>query len=240
MSSEIDNLKPVKYAQADGKLASEAHDKAYMEMTLNAGRHSELAKKILRQRIEKRAQEFPRWPGSPSSGVRSLWIESRFWYDRERLLPDFDDDWRKYRAKYIHSLELDPREPVHVPEFEKYMLNPIRRLYMKPGDWVESGLKKLFKLDRFYSAVYRVVITRSFMAYVGIIGVYTYYRWHHRTWEGLQGPIFTHSAPIIYADHPRFPFKNYRTHPHDHNDQEFTKRNIYKDLRDFDDTTNPL
>lgn len=226
---------PIKYAQVDGTLAETAHDKAYMELTLNSGNHSDLVKKILRQRIEKRAQEYPRWPASETGGVRALWIESRFWYDRERFLPDFDDDWRKYRARYLHSLNLDPREPVHVPEFERMMIHPIRRLYMKPGDWIESGLKKVFKMNRWESANYRVVITRHFLMYLGFIGIYYYYTWHHSTWMGRAGWEFMFAAPEVTKGHPKFPFKNFRTESFHHYDEEFSRRNIYRDLRDYED-----
>lgn len=237
MGSELDNLKPIKYAQSDGSLANHAHDKDYMELTLKSGNHSDLVKKILRQRIEKRAKEFPRWPGSLTGGVRALWIESRFWYDRERLLPDFDEDWRKYRAKYLHSLELDPREPVHVPEYEKMLINPIRRLYMKPGDWVEAGIKKVFKTDRWQSSLYRVVVTRHFLIYLSCLAGYAYVRYFHSQWETFGGPIISRTAPIYYADHPNYPFQDYRKEAHDHHDENFSRRKIYRDLRDFEDTT---
>lgn len=240
ISEVIDLSKPIKYAQADGTLAETAHDKAYMEISLNSGKHSDLVKKILRQRIEKRAQEYPRWPGSTAAGVRVLWIESRFWYDRERLLPDFDDDWRNYRSRYLHSLELDPREPVHVPEYETWALNPIRRLYMKPGDVIESGLQKIFKLDRWKSAMYRITITRYFMLYIGAIGLYSYYTWHHSDWTKTSGWNFKFSAPIIYPDHPKYPFVDYRTEGFHHYEEDFAKRTVYKDLRDYEDNTATL
>lgn len=228
---------PIKYAQGDGTFSTEAHDKPYMEMVLRQGKHSDLVKKILRQRIESRAKEFPRWPGEQTSGVRALWIESRFWYDRERLLPDYDEEWRNYRARYLHSLELDPREPVHVPEYEKQFLNPLRRFYMKGGDLLEYGLIRKFTSDRWKSAMYRVSITRGFMCYLGAIGIYYWAKYTHKTWEKSSGIECHVSAPIIYPDHPKYPFEDHRTEPHHHFDQEFTKRKVYQDLRDFEDNT---
>lgn len=227
---------PIKYAQCDGSLSENAHDKDYMELTLRSGKHSELVKKLLRQRIEQRAQDFPRWPGSLSGGVRAMWIESRFWYDRERLLPDFDDDWLNYRVKYLQSLELDPREPVHVPEYERFMLNPLRRFYMKGGDFLEEKIiKRWFTQDRYRSATYRVTITRMFMLYLGICAGYYYFRYNNRTWSRYNGPLLHRSAPTIYPDHPEYPFKNYKTEPIHFHDLGFSRRTIYQDLRDYED-----
>lgn len=231
---------PIKYAQPDGSLGLDAHDKNYMELTLRSGKHSDYVQKLLRQRIEQRAKEFPRWPGTMTHGVRAVWIESRFWYDRERLLPDYDDDWRKYRAKYLHSLELDPREPVHVPEFETYFLNPIRRFYMKGGDFLENKIIKKFTNDRYQSAAYRVVITRGLMIYAAAIGVFYWIKYNHQKWEHWSGPYYNLSAPVIYPGHPKYPYENPRTDPMHYSDYGFTRRGIFKDLRDFKDTTTVL
>lgn len=229
---------PIKYRQNDGSLSEEAHDKEYMELTLRSGNHSDLVKRLLRQRIEQRAQEYPRWPGSMTSGVRVMWLESRFWYDRERLLPDFDEDWRQYRVKYLKSLELDPREPVHVPEFEKMLINPIRRSYMKIGDFIEDKIMmKFFTNERLKATTYRFWVTRGIMSYIAIMAGYYWIRYNHRKWDKTGGPHLTVSAPIIHEGHPDFPFKDYRTEPAHHYDQGFLRRKAYKDLRDYEDNT---
>lgn len=233
--SELD--RPTQFRQSDGSLTTESHDKEYMEIALRSGKHSDLVKKLMKQRIEQRAKEFPRWPGEITSGTRTLWIESRFWYDRERMLPDFDDDWRRYRSKYLHSLELDPREPINVPEYEREFLNPIRRFYMKGGDFIEDKIIKRFTNDRWQSATYRVTITRLFMIYCGAIGLYYYVRFNQKQWCTNKGPQLVSSAPIIYPNHPKFPFQDYRTLPTHHYDLGFTRRQIYKDLRDYEDRT---
>lgn len=228
---------PIKYMGPDGKLSEEAHDKDYMELTLKSGKHSELVQRLLRQRIEMRAKEFPRWPGESSGGVRTMWIESRFWYDRERLGPDFDQDWREYRAKYIHSLALDPREPVHVPEYEKELINPIRRFYMIGGDWLENNIISKFAKDKMHSAMYRVVFTRAIMLYFASVGVYYWMRFNYRKWETHPGPRLTVTRPIRYPWHPKYPFKDFKTEPGHHGDQNFNRRKVFKDLREFEDNT---
>lgn len=238
LADELDlDKNPIKFATSEpGKFITDAHDKEYMEMTLRGGQHSDRVKKLLRQRIEMRAKEFPRWPADYYGGVRVMWIESRFWYDRERLLPDFDDDWRMYRAKYLHSLELDPREPVHVPEYERELINPIRRLYMRVGDVIENGIFRRFTNDKWASSAYRAGFTRIFMAYLGCMAGYYYLRYHSNMWTHRGGLKIFISQPIMYENHPKFPFQDFRTEPANHWDLGFSRREFYKDLRDFEDT----
>lgn len=231
------DTRPVEFRTWDGKLSTEAHDKAYMELALRAGNHSDLVKRILRQRIEARAKDFPRWPAEMSAGVRTVWIESRFWYDRERLSADFDEDWRSYRAQYLHSLELDPREPVHVPEYELELINPIRRFTMIPGDWLENKILKKIAPDEKHSAVWRLSITRGLMIWAASIGVYYWYKYNMMNWTERAKPRVSITRPLIYPSHPQFPFKDYRTEPAHHADYGFARRTIFKDLRDWEDTT---
>lgn len=226
---------PIKFRQHDGTLSTQAHDKDYMELTLRSGNHSELVKKILRSRIEARAKEFPRWPGDTTGGVRAMWIESRFWYDRERMSPDFDDDWRSYRARYLHSLELDPKEPVRVLEYENELINPIRKFYMRGGDWLENNVIRRFAKDKYYSSMYRVVITRGLMGYFLILGSYYYVRYFNKKWDANTGPELFRGAPVMYPGHPQYPFEDYKTEPSHHWDIGFSRRTIYKDLRGYED-----
>lgn len=231
------DVTPIQYRQWDGSLSNEAHDKEYLEMTLKNGKHSELVQRLLRQRIEQRAKEFPRWPANYNDGVRTVWIESRFWYDRERLLPDFDDDWRKYRAKYLHSLNLHPNEPVHVPQWELHMINPIRRFYMKPGDLIEKHIiKRFITTDAPRAEKYRSNVRNLFVAYVVASLAYYYVRFNYKKWETDTGVLARTSAPKIHYGHPQFPAKEWHQEPADYCDMGFTKRTIYKDLRDFEDT----
>lgn len=233
-STDLDK-NPIKFKTWDGQLTTEAHDKNYMEIALRSGNHSDLVKRILRQRIEARAKDFPRWPADVAAGARSIWVESRFWYDRERLSPDFDEDWRTYRAKYLHSLELDPREPVRVPEYETELINPIRRLYMKPGDWLQEKVLSKFARDREYASLYRITITRGIMIWMAGIGLYYWLKYNSMNWMERFRPRHAVSRPVISSTHPKYPFKDYRTEPAHHADYGFSRRTIFKDLRDYED-----
>lgn len=227
---------PIKYATSEpGVYTTEPHDKYYLESTLRHGQHSDLVKKILRQRIERRAMDFPRWPSDCNGGTRIMWIESKFWYDRERFKPEFDDDWRKYRARYLHSLTLDPREPIHVPEYETSLLNPIRRFYMKPGDWIEDNIIRKFVKQPIWSKTVRWCISATFFAYLGSIALYYKFRYHIRNWENKSGVQLIHSHPMVFPGNKLYPYKDPHTEPAHYHLLQFDKRTAFKDLRSYED-----
>lgn len=229
---------PIKYATATGELVNDAHDKEYMELTLKSGQHSELVQRLLRRRIEARAKEFPRWPAETTSGARLMWIESRFWYDRERLGPDFDDEWRNYRAKYIHSLELDPREPIKLQAHDHAVINPIRRFYMKGGDFLEDKIiLKFFTSNKLKATMWRGFLTRVFQVYLISVGGYYWYKYNENKWFRRHGVYVLRSKPFVMPNHPDFPFKDPKTKQSDHWDQGFSRRTIFRNLNDFEDQT---
>lgn len=87
-----------------------------------------------------KAREYPTWPSSETGGVMPMSIESRFANERERLGPDFNHKWRKWRAQYLKDQELHPQEPFKVPELYKELNNPIRRFYKAPWNYFEEKL----------------------------------------------------------------------------------------------------
>lgn len=241
MQAELYDLdkNPIKYATSEpGKYTFDAHDKPYMELTLRHGKHSERVQQILRQKIEARALDFPRWPGDHTSGTRFMWLESRFQYDRERLSPDFDQDWREYRAKYLHSLNLHPTEPIHVPEYETLTINPLRRFLQKPGNLFEKNFIYPFATNRYTSSVTRWVISRYFASMLGFMFLYYNIRYNGRDWTKMGGIEVAKSKPKTFpGDGPHFPFKEYKTEGAHHFLHGFPQRTIFKDLRDYEDTS---
>lgn len=63
--------------------------------------------------------------------------------ERERLPFKMTDEDRLRRKRWVHSQELSEREPVRVPELEKQLFNPIRRLYRAPADKIFKALEPL-------------------------------------------------------------------------------------------------
>lgn len=230
---------PIKYATGvPGVTTTEPHDKAYLESVLKHGKHSDLVKRILRKRLEQRAAEYPRWPASQFGNVRVMYLEGPFSYDRDRLGPNFTEEERLYRVKYLKSLELHHDEPLHVPEYEIELLNPLRRFYMKPMDWVENNIiRKYFKSHPVESALIRSHIAKSFMIWLGLCGIWYNFKYCHYNWETYAGTKIVVEAPKIYPGDPRFPFKDWRTSA-DHADFGFSKRKVFLDLDKIELTPN--
>lgn len=91
--------------------------------------------------------------------------------ERQRLPFKMTEEDRLRRKAWVHSQELTDREPVTVPELERMIYNPIRRLYRTPTD-------KLFNLLAPAIGEHRVRATRTlvpklFLAYLG--GCYLWY-----------------------------------------------------------------
>ena len=230
---------PVLYKQGDGSMSPKAHDKDYMELVLRSGNHSDLVQKILRQKIEARAQDWPRWPADQAGGVRVMWIESRYWYDRERLADHFDDDWRRYRSRYLTSLELHPNEPDYYNvEYHNDMINPIRRAYMKGGDWFEKHFIRRFTNDRFKASFWRSSLIRPWFAYFLAAAFYYRLKYCRQTWEVEHGQQLLLGKQSYYPQMLEdWPPKETRTNPWHFYEEGFLSRNFRKDLRDHPDDT---
>lgn len=78
-----------------------------------------------------------------TGGVKPMNIAGRVVSERERLngMTAAERAWRK---KWLHDQVLHPNEPQYVLTERKEMLNPIRRFYRAPLDFIfEKGVAKL-------------------------------------------------------------------------------------------------
>jgi NADH dehydrogenase (ubiquinone) 1 beta subcomplex subunit 6 len=69
-------------------------------------------------------------------------IAGRYVNERERMTGMTESE-RAWRAQWLKDQVLSHREPVRVPELERELMNPIRRLYRAPLDMVESMMKPI-------------------------------------------------------------------------------------------------
>lgn len=76
---------------------------------------------------------------SDTSGVKPMTISGRTVSERERLLGMTNEE-RSWRAQWLKDQHLAANEPVTVPEYEKLLMNPIRRFYRAPLDKLQSVL----------------------------------------------------------------------------------------------------
>lgn len=75
-----------------------------------------------------------------TGGVEPMGIAGRMVRERERLL-GMSTEERAWRAQWVKDQHLAPNEPVHVPEYWKERINPIRRFYRAPLDGLYNALK---------------------------------------------------------------------------------------------------
>jgi hypothetical protein len=109
----------------------------------DAGKEADL-NRILSRAAASKTSEYPKevYPSSSSGGVMHTTIKSRFSNERDRLGPDFTETERQWRIKWYRDQHLHPNEPVKEAQeaLEKELLNPIRRFYRIPFDWIEKNV----------------------------------------------------------------------------------------------------
>ena len=98
--------------------------------------------RILARAAAAKTSEYPKeiYPQSSTGGVIGTSIKGRFQFERERLGPDFTENERQWRIKWYRDQHLHPNEPVKAAQeaMQRELLNPLRRLYRIPFDWIEK------------------------------------------------------------------------------------------------------
>ena len=88
-----------------------------------------------------------------------------FPHERQRLPFKMSDEDRLRRKKFLQSQELTDREPVHVPELERMLYNPIRRFYRWPADKFFNYMGPIIGEQK--AKVGRILIPKLLLGYVG-------------------------------------------------------------------------
>ena len=94
-----------------------------------------------------------------------------FQHERSRIPFKMSDEDRLRRKIWVQSQELSEREPIRVPELERMIYNPIRRLYRLPTDRAFSMLAPLIGEKRV--PIVRYLVPKFFLGY--ILGCVLYY-----------------------------------------------------------------
>ena len=84
--------------------------------------------------------------------------------ERQRIPFKMSDEDRMRRKIYLESQALTDREPIRVPELERQLYNPFRRLYRAPTDKLFKALGPLLGEHRV--PLYRFVVPKLFMGYL--------------------------------------------------------------------------
>jgi hypothetical protein len=143
--------------------------KELSKVSLDADKVKDLAKSKLSIERSKLKTEEAVWTQQPTEFDRFPPHEKPFSiepfpHERSRIPFKMTDEDRLRRKTWVQSQELTEREPVRVPELERMIYNPIRRLYRLPTDRVFNALAPLIGEKRVPIA--RYVVPKVFMAYL--------------------------------------------------------------------------
>nr|XP_014286369.1 uncharacterized protein LOC106687160 [Halyomorpha halys]XP_014286370.1 uncharacterized protein LOC106687160 [Halyomorpha halys]XP_014286371.1 uncharacterized protein LOC106687160 [Halyomorpha halys]XP_014286372.1 uncharacterized protein LOC106687160 [Halyomorpha halys] len=139
---------------------------------------------------------------SPTGGVKPFSIESELCRERERLRGMTDEE-RSWRAKWVKDQVLSHHEPVEVPQLQRELTNPIKRIYKAPLNLVYKILKPAIGAN---AALWTRVLTGKLL--MGLFLVYggTYYfKYNANNWTRKGGWRAVASRRAIYPGDPEFP-----------------------------------
>ena len=109
-------------------------DKEVTSVSTSAEQRKSSAKAQLERELAQMDKTEATWTAAPTAfdswpAHEQPFPVEPFAHERSRLPFKMSDEDRHRRAKYLHAQELTDREPMNVPELERMIYNPIRRLY---------------------------------------------------------------------------------------------------------------
>lgn len=142
--------------------------------------------------------------------------------ERQRLPFKMTEEDRLRRKNYLHSQELTDREPMNVPELERMIYNPIRRLYRAPMDRLFNLLGPVIGEHRVRAN--RVVLPKIFMVYLSGCFLWYQFKYNKPSWEQQGGFKMVKTQGILLPeDQKPEQMKNY-----DYADKGFQSRSVFK------------
>lgn len=145
-----------------------------------------------------------------------------FAHERSRLPFKMTDEDRLRRKKFLHSQELTDREPINVPELERMIYNPIRRLYRWPADKLFNSLAPVIGENKVRPA--RVLVPKIFMLYATGCFLWYQFKYNKPTWEQPGGWNMVKSQGMVLpGDAVPAPMQK-----QDYADRGFQSRNVFK------------
>jgi hypothetical protein len=117
-----------------------------------------------------------------------------FPHERQRLPFRMTEEDRLRRKAWVHSQQLAEHEPVRVPELERMIYNPIRRLYRLPTDRLFNTLKPVIGETRVPLA--RYVIPKLFLGWIAGCTLWYQVKYNTATWQERKGFTFIKQRPV--------------------------------------------
>ncbi|XP_038208017.1 NADH dehydrogenase [ubiquinone] 1 beta subcomplex subunit 6-like [Zerene cesonia] len=158
-----------------------------------------------------------------TAGVKPMTIAGRVANERERCIGMTDAE-RQWRKQWLKDQILAPNEPVHVEEYWKERINPIRRFYRKPLDSLYEKLTPVLGAPR--ASDYRYITGKLGLIAFGILATHYYFKYSGNDWTKKGGWRVLKSKPMVLPGQPGFPFKSDRTFDNDYADRGFKNSTI--------------
>jgi len=159
-----------------------------------------------------------------TSGVRPMNIAGRVVREKERT-SGMNPEERAWRKKWLADQVLTANEPKYVQASQKNLLNPIRRMYRFPLDFLFFKVLQpvtgviIADVSRFY-------VGRCLMGVWGILGAVYYFKYNTNTWEGKGRWRVIEQKKAVYPGEPGYPAVSPERAPHQYHDREF-KNSIF-------------
>lgn len=155
----------------------------------------------LHRELDRMSKEQSSWTAPPTAfdswpAHEKPFPVEPFHHERSRLPFKMTDEDRERRAKFLHAQELTDREPMNVPELERMIYNPIRRLYRWPADKLFNSLAPVIGEQRVRPA--RVLLPKLAMVYLSGVCLWYQFKYNSVTWESKGGfKMVTTQASIL-------------------------------------------
>ncbi|KAH3847551.1 uncharacterized protein LOC127873891 [Dreissena polymorpha] len=141
--------------------------------------------------------------------------------ERQRLATPMTAEDRFLRKQWLHDQVLVNTDSRYIEQV--YPRNIFRRIYRKPWDLIEQGLRNVVSPST--ALRIRVMVPKLMIFAVSIAAVYYHLRFNYKTWESFHG------ADVYISRPPKYPGQDASTFPSQpiFGDCNFSRR---KSLRD--------
>jgi NADH dehydrogenase (ubiquinone) 1 beta subcomplex subunit 6 len=160
-------------------------------------------------------------PGAQTGGVKPMSIAGRVVRERERL-SGMSVEERLWRKKWLKDQILSPNEPRYVTALEKEMLNPIRRAYRFPLDFIFHRVLQPF-IGYDAAKVFRFYTGRASLIMAGVYGAWYLVKYNGNDWTKRGGWRIIQSRKAIFPGEPGYGEPIPSKAPNDYFDRGFKK-----------------
>ena len=214
-------------SDGDSKKSSHAVSKSTASASQQQEASKEAARARYQQEVSRMNMQEAKWTHEPTihdklpKHERPFPIEP-FGHERERLPFKMSDADRARRKAWVHAQSLADHEPVRVPELERMIYNPLRRLYRAPTDRLFQALAPVLGERRV--PLFRFVVPKLVMGWVGGCVLWYHIKYNTADWQEKRGFTLIQKRPILLPEEP----KPAAYQKWDYSDKGFQSRTAHK------------